>query len=243
MLQNLKTVKVQTINSREVAEMMECSHSNLIKRIERISETLTGVNFNLSDFFILSSYFDSTGRELKCYEVTRKGCEMLAHKSTGDKGILFTAKYIERFHEMENQIRDSYMIADPIQRALAWAEEEKQRQILEAENREKQLLIEEYKPKVEVYNTILDTKSSLSVGEYSKSIGLGSRRLYSILRDRGIFLSSKSRWNEPAQRYIDGGIFKIQFYPHNGIMVRKVIVTEKGALWLTEKLKKNGYIE
>ena len=238
----IKTNTVQTINSREVAEMMEVRHDSLLRKIDSIISVLTQQHFVVSDFFILSSYFDSTGRELKCYEVTRKGCEMLAHKSTGDKGILFTAKYIEKFHEMENQIRDSYMIADPIQRALAWAEEEKQRQILEAENREKQLLIEEYKPKVEVYNTILDTKSSLSIGEYSKSIGLGSRRLYSILRDRGIFLSSKSRWNEPAQKYIDGGIFKIQFYPHNGIMVRKVIVTEKGALWLTEKLKKNGYI-
>ncbi|ALG48587.1 Phage antirepressor protein [Clostridium perfringens] len=242
MLQNLKTVKVQTINSREVAEMLGVRHDSLLRKIDSIISVLTEQHFVVSDFFILSSYFDSTGRELKCYEVTRKGCEMLAHKSTGDKGILFTAKYIERFHEMENQIRDSYMIADPVKRALAWAEEEKQRLLLEAENREKQLLIEEYKPKVEVYDTILDTKSNLSIGEYSKSIGLGSRRLYSILRDRGIFLSSKSRWNEPAQRYIDGGIFKIQFYPHNGIMVRKVIVTEKGVLWLTEKLKKNGYI-
>lgn len=238
----IKTNTVQTINSREVAEMMEVRHDSLLRKIDSIISVLTQQHFVVSDYFILSSYFDSTGRELKCYEVTRKGCEFIANKSTGDKGILFTASYINRFHEMENQIRDSYMIADPVKRALAWAEEEKQRQILEAENREKQLLIEEYKPKVEVYNTILDTKSSLSIGEYSKSIGLGSRRLYSILRDRGIFLSSKSRWNEPAQRYIDGGIFKIQFYPHNGIMVRKVIVTEKGALWLTEKLKKNGYI-
>ncbi|MDK0740204.1 Rha family transcriptional regulator [Clostridium perfringens] len=238
----IKTNTVQTINSREVAEMMEVRHDSLLRKIDSIISVLTQQHFVVSDYFILSSYFDSTGRELKCYEVTRKGCEFIANKSTGDKGILFTASYINRFHEMENQIRDSYMIADPIARALKWAEEEKQRQILEAENREKQLLIEEYKPKVEVYNTILDTKSSLSIGEYSKSIGLGSRRLYSILRDRGIFLSSKSRWNEPAQKYIDGGIFKIQFYPHNGIMVRKVIVTEKGALWLTEKLKKNGYI-
>ncbi|WP_415335626.1 Rha family transcriptional regulator [Clostridium perfringens] len=243
MLQNLKTVKVQTINSREVAEMMEVRHDSLLRKIDSIISVLNHHNFALIDYFIESTYIAGNGEDRKCYEVTRKGCEMLAHKSTGDKGILFTAKYIERFHEMENQIRDSYMIADPIQRALAWAEEEKQRQILKAENREKQLLIEEYKPKAEVYDTILDTKSNLSIGEYSKSIGLGSRRLYSILRDRGIFLSSKSRWNEPAQRYIDGGIFKIQFYPHNGIMVRKVIVTEKGALWLTEKLKKNGYIE
>lgn len=31
---------------------------------------------------------------------------MLAHKSTGDKGVLFTVKYMEKFEEMEKQLKD-----------------------------------------------------------------------------------------------------------------------------------------
>lgn len=41
---------------------------------------------------------------MKCYLITKKGCEFLAHKMTGKKGALFTATYINRFHEMEQQL-------------------------------------------------------------------------------------------------------------------------------------------
>ncbi|HFC9286514.1 TPA: Rha family transcriptional regulator [Clostridium perfringens] len=237
----IKTNTVQTINSREVAEMMEVRHDSLLRKIDSIISVLTEQHFVVSDFFILSFYFDSTGRELKCYDVTRKGCEMLAHKSTGAKGILFTAKYIERFHEMENQIRDSYMIADPVKRALAWAEEEKQRLLLEAENREKQLLIEEYKPKAEVYDEFLQVKGDISIGEFGKSVGLGSKRIFSILRDRKILLSGNNH-NIPAQAYVDANYFNVNLYSHNGLLCKKVMLTSKGALWLYKNLKKNGYI-
>ena len=30
------------------------------------------------------------------------GCDILANKSTGEKGVLFTARYVKRFHDMEN---------------------------------------------------------------------------------------------------------------------------------------------
>lgn len=32
----------------------------------------------------------------------KKGCEFIAHKMTGQKGTEFTARYINRFHEMED---------------------------------------------------------------------------------------------------------------------------------------------
>ena len=59
----------------------------------------------LSDFFIASTYKDSSGKENKCYKVTKMGCEFLANKFTGEKGVLFTAKYIKRFHEMEDMLK------------------------------------------------------------------------------------------------------------------------------------------
>ena len=58
----------------------------------------------LVDFFIPSSYKDAKGEERSCYEVTRLGCDFLANKSTGEKGVLFTARYVKRFQEMENQV-------------------------------------------------------------------------------------------------------------------------------------------
>lgn len=43
---------------------------------------------------------------LPCYLITKEGCEFIAHKLTGVKGTEFTAKYIKRFHQMENIIKE-----------------------------------------------------------------------------------------------------------------------------------------
>ena len=39
------------------------------------------------------------------------GCEILANKMTGEKGILFTAKYVERFNKMETVIKENSLEA------------------------------------------------------------------------------------------------------------------------------------
>lgn len=90
-------------DSREVAVMVDKNHSDLLRSIKSYTNVLTESNFALSDFFVESTYQDSTGRTLPCYLITRKGCDMIANKMTGEKGILFTATYVTKFEEMEKQ--------------------------------------------------------------------------------------------------------------------------------------------
>lgn len=107
--------KGQTLDSREVAEMMGKSHGDLLREIDGskdgktvgIIPVLEKANFALSKYFIESTYKSGT-REYKCYLVTKMGCEMLGNKLQGEKGILFTARYVERFNEMieeNNQLK------------------------------------------------------------------------------------------------------------------------------------------
>lgn len=104
-----ENVDIKTISSREVAVMMDMTskdgHSDLMKKIGKINETLLSEKIPTANYWFESTYKDSTGRTLKEYQVTKKGCEMLAHKSTGNKGIIFTHKYMERFEQMENHIK------------------------------------------------------------------------------------------------------------------------------------------
>ena len=95
------------IDSRQVAIMIGKSHADLLKDIRRYSEILTESDFPFSDYFIKNEYIDPTGRTLPCYLCTRSGCEMIANKLTGKKGIIFTATYIEAFRKMETYIKDS----------------------------------------------------------------------------------------------------------------------------------------
>ena len=94
----------KTITSIDVAEMIEKKHSELLKDIRRYTEQLNEVNIPLVDFFQEKTYKDAKGETRPCYNVTKKGCEFIAHKLTGLKGTEFTAKYINRFHDMEEQI-------------------------------------------------------------------------------------------------------------------------------------------
>ena len=126
-----------TISSREVAEMMEIKHKHLLEKIDKINKTLLSRKIGSVKYWIESSYTDASGKSNREYQVTKKGCEFLAHKSTGEKGIIFTDRYMDRFEEMENLLKEtpSYIIDDKIERAKRWIEEEKVRIRLEEENK------------------------------------------------------------------------------------------------------------
>ena len=95
------------IDSREVAEMVGKEHKELLRDIRRYCEQLSQSKIALPDFFTESEY-ENRGKMYPCYNVTKKGCEFIAHKLTGIKGTEFTAKYINRFHEMEEEIQNPF---------------------------------------------------------------------------------------------------------------------------------------
>lgn len=97
--------KEKTISSLEVAEMVEKEHKNLMRDVRNYVAELNQLKIEPVDFFQESKYKDGKGEERPCYNITKKGCEFIAHKLTGIKGTKFTALYINRFHDMEEQLK------------------------------------------------------------------------------------------------------------------------------------------
>ena len=95
----------QTISSIEVAEMVGKLHKNIVRDIRNYISEMDELKIEPVRFFRENTYKDSKGETRPCYNVTKKGCEFIAHKLTGVKGTEFTAKYINRFHDMEDTIR------------------------------------------------------------------------------------------------------------------------------------------
>lgn len=90
------------VDSLFVAEFFEKRHDHVIRDIRKITAPKSG----LSDNFIYSnfkadSYWDSTGRKLPCYFMTRDGFTMLVMGYSGQKAMKFKELYIRRFNEME----------------------------------------------------------------------------------------------------------------------------------------------
>ena len=111
------------IDSRLVAEWTGKTHKNLLQDIRNYIKDLEKSEAELSAglksqpcgkaqntnvfkqryYFIESTYkHPLTKKELPCYLITQKGCEMIANKMTGIKGTKFTALYIDEYHRMKD---------------------------------------------------------------------------------------------------------------------------------------------
>lgn len=100
----MNNIKSLTLDSREVAIMLGKNHAHLLRDIDTYTKYFIESKIGFNEFFQESTYKDKVGRRLRIYQITKKGCEFLAHKQTGRKGSSFTASYINRFHEMEAQL-------------------------------------------------------------------------------------------------------------------------------------------
>jgi Rha family phage regulatory protein len=91
------------IDSREVAEIIGKLHHNLLRDIKGYIRTLRkgAIKVDYSDFFLESSYLSAQNKEMPCFLLSKMGCEMVANKLIGEKGVLFTALYVKKFNLME----------------------------------------------------------------------------------------------------------------------------------------------
>jgi Rha family phage regulatory protein len=109
------------IDSREIAEMMGTNHWEVLRKLEGSKDRkgyikiLADNHLVVSDYFIESSYIDESGKENKCYQFTKMGCEFIANKFTGEKGILFTAMYVKKFNEMEEATKSEPKQLSPME--------------------------------------------------------------------------------------------------------------------------------
>lgn len=104
-IKNYKGINVT--DSREVAKMVGKRHDHLIRDIQGYIKVLDqNPNLGTANFFIEDTYKNDNNQSYPCYLLTKQGCEMVANKMTGKKGVLFTATYVEAFNKMENAIEN-----------------------------------------------------------------------------------------------------------------------------------------
>lgn len=118
-LLNVKNIEENVISTLEISEMMQVKHWEVLRKLDGRNingkhekgyiEILNNNQMVVADYFKKSSYIDEKGETRPCYLVTKLGCDFLANKFTGEKGILFTAKYVKRFHDMEEQIKKKFL--------------------------------------------------------------------------------------------------------------------------------------
>lgn len=236
----------QTISSLEVADMTGKKHKNLLADIRGYVYELAELNFQPGDFFYDSVYKDANNQTRPCYQITKKGCEFIAHKLTGIKGTEFTARYIERFHDMEQLIADHIPQGKEL---LALAVLEANKTIEELENKNTALLEDNQrmKPKEVFADAVTESDTSILIGELAKilrqnGVKTGQNKLFQWMRNNGYLIKRKgSDWNMPTQRAMDMGLFEIKEtvinHPNGSTKINKTPkVTGKGQQYFINKL-------
>lgn len=130
----------QKLSSREVATMMEIKeHGKLLRKIDGINQDLAKAKIGVSKYWQESTYVDASGKVNREFLVTKRGCEFLAHKTTGAKGNLFTDRYMDRFEQMKEVISNGKV--KPVKVDNSLKEKEIEARLKNARAREANILL------------------------------------------------------------------------------------------------------
>lgn len=165
---------INVIDSREVAEMIGKKHAHLMRDIQGYEKVISeNPKLDSQNFFIKNTYkVDGNNKTYDCYLLTKQGCEMVANKMTGEKGILFTAEYVEAFNKMEQSIK-----------------------------REQIVNIGELSPELQMFKQIFDTvaKQELEQKQMRKDIEDNRKELQGI---REVITISTDNWRDDCNNLI-----------------------------------------
>ena len=181
----ITSTKENTISSREVAEMIGIRHDHMLDKIDKLNSILNNRNLGASKYWYETTYKQArNGKECREYQVTKKGCELIAHKTEGEKGVEFTVRYMDRFEEMEKKLQKQLpgTYIEALEQLLA-SEKEKARVQLELKD-------EQHKNEMLMHFNKLYTTT-----EIAKELGIKSAaKLNKVLNDKGIQFKQNGTW-------------------------------------------------
>nr|DAX75127.1 MAG TPA: repressor domain protein [Caudoviricetes sp.] len=131
-----------------------------------------------------------------------------------------------------------------IARAVILAQKSIER--LELENKQKDQIIGELKPKADYTDKILQSKSVVTITSIAKDYGLSGNKMNKLLHELGIQYKQGNQWLIYA-KYHDKGYTHsetVEFPRSDGSLDVNMITkwTQKGRLFLYNELKDNGYL-
>lgn len=172
------------------------------------------------------------------YLLTKQGCELYGNRMTGIDGTAFAIKYIDRFNDMEEALKQ------PKQPALPTNYKEALQHLLiaveEKEAVQKELAI--VAPKAEALDVITGNTDKLyTITQIATNYGMSGIKMNSLLKELGVQYYRSGNWKLYAKYEGKGYTVTPTGQATNGHTYKSMKWTNKGEYFLYNLLKEHGY--
>ena len=221
------TSDVKTMSSLEIAELTGKQHKHVLTDIRNMLNSL-----NIESAVFTADYKDSKGRTYPCYNLPKNETLCLVSGCSPQMRMAI----IKRWQELEeaNKNKGIFMpnFSDPVEAAIAWANEKRLSQMLEQK-------IEEQKPKVEYVEKYVERNNTKNITATAKEIGISGRKLGEWLRkkDYAFKRTDKLVWK---QQFIDEGYGVMKQTVKNEFDTSQALFTAAGDVFVKTKYAEDG---
>lgn len=236
-----------------VAKKFGKEHIHVLESIRKLMRTAK--NSAVISMFCESAYYNEQNKEQPMFVMNRDGFTLLAMGFTGEKALKFKIEYITAFNKMEEVIKNSiYQVPQTFSDALLLAA--KQQKLIEEQQKEisrnateiKDLsdAVATMKPKADYCDLILANHTTICTTSIAQNYGMSANAFNILLRNLGIQHKIAGQW-----------ILKAKYLPYGYVQSESVVIehnddrketkqhskwTQKGHLFLYEKLKEHGVL-
>ena len=180
------------MTSLEIAEVTGKQHAHVMRDIRSLlSQGVSASNFGLG------SYTDANGQKRPLFNLTPKGCLILA---SGYDAVL-RERIINRLEYLENGKKVIKTPQTYLEALEALVATEKEKEQLRIETEQQQATIElqdkeikEAAPKVNYYNNHLQSVNTLTSTQIAKQIGMDAEKLHKKLKETNVIYRQSGQW-------------------------------------------------
>ena len=220
------------MTSIEIAELVGCRHADIMRSIDRLVkngvirqpptaflERINNLGFKVKD---KAYVFEGEQGKRDSIIVVAQNCPE------------FTARLVDRWQELEKQVRQPALpdFTDPVAAARAWADEVEQKRLAQKEAERLALENKELEPKAAVYDAIAKNEQYRNATQVARPLGMSAAQLNKRLEQVDVYDTRIRRGGRMfKQWFLDKGYGVVKCSAEGYV---QSLFTAKGQLWVSE---------